>query len=157
MNSDTPLSEPKSPEKPTFKLQSMQVTFRVSPELYQAIEDTSRRKNMKSTDLMRLALSKYISSKPCTRCGSENTADARFCSICGQPLTEAAWAGREIEDRKRVEAVERMFEERKRLGMFELELCKREVEEREAEVEERLRELEIMKREMEAAKENRDE
>lgn len=157
MNSDTPLSELKSPEKPTFKLQSIQVTFRVSPELYQAIEDTSRRKNMKSTDLMRLALSKYISSKPCTRCGSENTSDARFCSTCGQPLCEEAWKGREIEDRKRVETVERMFEERKRLGMFELELCKREVEEREAEVEARLRELEIMKREMEAAKENGDE
>lgn len=156
MNSDTPSSEPKYPEKPTFKLQSIQVTFRVSPELYQAIEDTSRGKNMKSTDLMRLALSKYISSKPCTRCGSENASDARFCSTCGQPLCEEAWAGREIEDRKRVETVERMFEERKRLGMFELELCKRHVEEREAEVEARLRELEIMKREMEAAKENED-
>ena len=159
MNIDTPSSEPKSPEKPTFKLQSIQVTFRVSPEMFQAIEDTSRGKNMKSTDLMRLAISKYVSSKPCPRCGSENAPDARFCSTCGQPLTDEAWKGREIEEQRRAEArirledekLEKMREEHERRFNLLLKRAAENLHERDLVIEE------LRKTDKEAAKENRDE
>lgn len=156
MNNDTPSPEPKSPEKPTFKLQSIQVTFRVSPEMFQAIEDTSRGKNMKSTDLMRLAISKYVSSKPCPRCGSENAPDARFCSTCGQPLCEEAWKGREIEEQRRAEAririedekLEKMREEHEERFNLLLKRAAEDLHKRDMLIEE------LMKKEKETAKEN---